>query len=73
MLTLVPLLVLEFQAEIKRREHLRERARRLIAEVKQGLTPALDPPGEPAVPLFNSAFPTLANGERRASFSCECR
>ncbi|XP_003737611.2 EH domain-binding protein 1 [Galendromus occidentalis] len=57
------------EAEIKRREHLRERARRLIAEVKQGLTPALDPPGEPAVPLFNSAFPTLASGERRASFS----
>ncbi|OQR78974.1 hypothetical protein BIW11_06052 [Tropilaelaps mercedesae] len=47
------------EAEIKRREHLRERARRLIAEVKQGLTPALDPAGEPqthSVPLFNSAF-----------------
>ncbi|XP_022688374.1 EH domain-binding protein 1-like isoform X2 [Varroa jacobsoni] len=47
------------EAEIKRREHLRDRARRLIAEVKQGLTPALDPgPGEPqpGVPLFNSAF-----------------
>lgn len=70
------------QAEIKRREHLRERARRLIAEVKQGLTPALDPAGEPqtAVPLFNSTFPSIRpnqpprsniNENRRGSSSCE--